>query len=209
MKFKIMRLAVGSYQTNCYIIFDEDKKAIIVDPGAQAKDILNAVESEGLKVEKILLTHAHEDHIGALVEIKNALNVPVYMGEHEVSLLEEGLKNLNMLMNEKNEKFKVDHLVKDAEIIKFNDLEIKVIFTPGHTRGGVCYLIDNILFSGDTLFMGSIGRTDFPGGDYETIMDSLMNLMKLPNETIVLPGHGPETKVAFEKVNNPFIQTRL
>ena len=209
MKFKIMRLAVGSYQTNCYIIFDEDKKAIIVDPGAQAKDILNAVESEGLKVEKILLTHAHEDHIGALVEVKNALNVPVYMGEHEVSLLEEGLKNLNMLMNEKNEKFKVDHLVKDAEIIKFNDLEIKVIFTPGHTRGGVCYLIDNILFSGDTLFMGSIGRTDFPGGDYETIMDSLMNLMKLPNETIVLPGHGPETKVAFEKVNNPFIQTRL
>lgn len=209
MKFKIMRLAVGSYQTNCYIIFDEDKKAIIVDPGAQAKDILNAVESEGLEVEKILLTHAHEDHIGALVEIKNALNVPVYMGEHEVSLLEEGLKNLNMLMNEKNEKFKVDHLVKDAEIIKFNDLEIKVIFTPGHTRGGVCYLIDNILFSGDTLFMGSIGRTDFPGGDYETIMDSLMNLMKLPNETIVLPGHGPETKVAFEKVNNPFIQTRL
>lgn len=209
MKFKIMRLAVGSYQTNCYIIFDEDKKAIIVDPGAQAKDILNAVESEGLKVEKILLTHAHEDHIGALVEIKNALNVPVYMGEHEVSLLEEGLKNLNMLMNEKNEKFKVDYLVKDTEIIKFNDLEIKVIFTPGHTRGGVCYLIDNILFSGDTLFMGSIGRTDFPGGDYETIMDSLMNLMKLPNETIVLPGHGPETKVAFEKVNNPFIQTRL
>lgn len=209
MSFKIMRLAVGSYQTNCYIIFDEEKRAIIVDPGDQAKDILKVVEDEGLKVEKILLTHAHHDHIGALVEVKEALKVPVYMGEEEVSLLEEGLSNKNMLFNDKNEKFKVDYLVKDKDIIKFNDIDIKVIFTPGHTRGGVCYLIDNVLLSGDTLFMGSIGRTDFPGGDYNTIMESLNKLVKLPNDTIVLPGHGPETKIALEKVNNPFLQTRL
>lgn len=207
MDFKILRMPLGSYQTNCYIIFNKENEAIIIDPGAQADDILKAVEERNLKVTKILLTHAHPDHFGALEEVRNALNVPAYIHHIDEEMLEKRSGELSSMLGIKSEPLTADKLLNDGDVIKFGDKDIKVIFTPGHTPGGVCYLIDNILFSGDTLFQGSIGRTDLPGGDYDVILNSLKNLIKLPDDTIVLPGHGPESQISFEKLNNPFIRT--
>lgn len=207
MDFRIMRMPLGSYQTNCYIVFDNEKKAIIIDPGSQANEIIKAVKDHELEVIKILLTHAHPDHFGALKEVRDEFKVPAYIHEIDEEMLENRSVELGSMLGMKSESLKADIFVKDGDEIDFGNKKIKVIFTPGHTPGGVCYLLDNILFSGDTLFMGSIGRTDLPGGDYDTIVESLKKLTNLPEDTIVLPGHGPESNIAYEKVNNPFIRS--
>ena len=212
MDFKIICTPVGSYQANCYFLYNDKNEAIIIDPGAEAKNIVDFVKERGFRVSKILLTHAHPDHFGAMREVRKALNVPAYISEKDEVLMEDrcqtvmnSLLDLGVTMND----VKADVLFKDGDEIPFGDKKIKVILTPGHTPGGACFMIDNVLFTGDTLFRGSIGRTDLPGGDYSKIMDSLKKLMTLPDSTIVLPGHGGETTIGLEKQINPFVQQIL
>ena len=205
MDFKIMRIPVGSYQANCYIVFNKDKEAVVIDPGAHANLIIENINKNNLKVSKILLTHAHPDHFGALKEVRDYYKVPCYISENDEKMLEDRSGNLGSMLGLKSEPLRADILFKDGDLIEFGNKKIKVIMTPGHTPGGACFLLDNVLFTGDTLFYSSIGRTDLPGGDYDTIISSLMKLMKLPGDIIVLPGHGPETKIDFERENNPFI----
>lgn len=206
LDFKIIATPVGSYQANCYVIYNKEKEAIIIDPGAEGENIIDMINERGFKVSKILLTHAHPDHFGAMRKVRDAFDVPVYLSEDDEELLETRSKDICKQLGIELESLKADILFKDEDEISFGDKNIKVILTPGHTPGGACFLLDNVLFSGDTLFKGSIGRTDLPGGDTDTIFKSLKKLMELPNDTIVLPGHGPQTNIQFEKMVNPFVR---
>lgn len=205
MDLKIIRLPLGSYQTNCYIIFDKNNNAVIIDPGSEASVILDELKERNLKAEYILLTHAHPDHFGAVNEINKELNVDIYISEDDKLLLETRSKDLSRTLGIDTEEVIANKYLRNNDSIKFGDHAFKVISTPGHTEGSICLLLDNILFSGDTLFFRSIGRTDLLGGNYEDIIASLNKLMDLDDDIIVLPGHGQETTIGFEKQNNPFI----
>lgn len=198
MNYKIIRLVLGAYQTNCYIVFDEDNNAVIIDPGDEANKIIETIDKKGFKPEKIIITHAHPDHFGAAKEVEKKYGVKIYTGEIEDKILEKRSSEIGNKLN-------ADILLRQGDEVEFSGNAFKIIETPGHTPGGICLLLNNVLFSGDTLFRSSIGRTDFEGGDYDQIIDSLLKLMKLPEDTLVLPGHGPETTIGFEKENNPFI----
>ena len=203
-KFKILRLTLGSYATNCYILFSNEE-AIIIDPAAEAEKIIKAIEDNNLKPTKILLTHAHPDHFGALDEVRNHFGIEAYISKNDEEMLERRSKELNRMLGI-NSYLKAEHYYSEGDIINFSGGDIRVLETPGHTPGGVCLLIDDILISGDTLFYGSIGRTDLPGGDYDTLMSSLKKLTNLNDNILVLPGHGQETQIGFEKIYNPFLQ---
>lgn len=205
---KIKRIPAGIYAANCYVIYcEETKKSIVVDPGGDVDDILKVVKENELDVQYIILTHGHGDHIGGVEELRSKLKAVVLIHEGDLELLKDGSKNLSSMMATGTIEINPDKFVKDGDIIKFGKLEAKVIHTPGHTLGGICLLIGNYLISGDTLFQGSIGRTDLLGGDYETIINSIKNkLLILSEDTIVLPGHGGETSIKREKLSNPFLR---
>lgn len=201
-------LLVGG-TTNCYIVYDDDKNGFIIDPGAEAEKILAYVKDQGLTIEGILLTHGHGDHISALNKVRDGLGVKVYMHKSELeNFLSQSPEFVAMLGGELPDK-NPDVFVKDGDVIHFKAGDVKVIFTPGHTPGGVCYLYEDTLFTGDTLFQGSIGRTDFPGGDVAAIMSSLIRLSKLDEDLKVLSGHGFPTTIGAEKRMNPFMRQIL
>ncbi len=204
-KMEIKQLMVGNLGTNAYIVGNSEK-VFIVDPGGSPELIKNQVN--GRTVEYILLTHSHIDHIGALNEIKElypAAKVAIH--ESGLELLKDPSRNLSMMMGAMYVYSKeIDLILTDNMDINFLDKKIKVLHTPGHTPDGVCFLIDNNLFSGDTLFKLSIGRTDFPGGSYEQLIKNIKErIFTLPDDTNVFPGHMDETMVGFEKKNNPFL----
>lgn len=205
MDNKIIRHICGPLQENCYIIYNKENKCVIIDPGYEFEKISKNIDSKNLEPLYILLTHGHIDHIGAVSELKERYSINVYIHERDKYMLE----NLNVErahlygMNVKSTK--VDHTVKDNDKIAFGDKFIEVIETPGHTGGGICYKFGNLLFSGDTLFQGSIGRYDFPESSGLELMESLKKLKKLPPNTIVLPGHGPETTIENELKSNPYL----
>ena len=205
MDFKIIRLVLGAYQTNCYIIYNNDLNAVIIDPGAEADKIFKVIDEYNLKIDKIILTHAHPDHFGAIEEVRNKYNIKVYMCDKDRDMLENRSKELSSMLGIDSSGIKADIFLKEDDEIEFFDKKFKVIETPGHTPGGMCLLIDKVLIAGDTLFKGSIGRTDLPGGDFDVIMKSLEKLMKLDDDILVLPGHGPETTIEYERNFNPFI----
>lgn len=201
-------LLVGG-TTNCYIVYDDDKNGFIIDPGAEAEKILAYVKDQCLTIEGILLTHGHGDHISALNKVRDGLGVKVYMHKSELeNFLSQSPEFVAMLGGELPDK-NPDVFVKDGDVIHFKAGDVKVIFTPGHTPGGVCYLYGDTLFTGDTLFQGSIGRTDFPGGDVAAIMSSLIRLSKLDEDLKVLSGHGFPTTIGAEKRMNPFMRQIL
>lgn len=204
---ELMRIPAGIYAANCYIVYSENTKdGIVVDPGGDADHILETIEKNKLNINHIILTHGHGDHIGGVTELKNALNVSVMIHEEDAEMLRNGEINLSTTMAMGSVEIEPDKLLKDGDIIKFGDLEAEVIHTPGHTKGGICLKIEDILITGDTLFAGSIGRTDLSGGNYETIISSIKEkLMVLSDNIEVFPGHGGPSTIGRERVRNPFL----
>ncbi len=192
-KMIIKRIIVGPIETNCYLVGDEaTKETIIIDPGDDAGKIFSAIKENGLKPKFILLTHNHPDHTGALKKIKDNFNIEC-LDVGDGDKLELGnLKTLTLAKGEVG-----------APTLK--GVGIEVLATPGHSEESVCFIIDNLIFSGDTLFKGGIGRTDLEGGDYNEIQKSLKRLMEFPDYFKVWPGHGPETTIGEERKNNPFL----
>lgn len=201
------RIPAGIYAVNCFILTCEDtKKACVIDPGGDAEKILNYIEKNDLDLDFILLTHAHGDHIGGVPKIKEKKDVPVFVHKDDGYMLSDGNKNLSNLMSGPNVEIVADRLLTDGESIELGNLKLQIIHTPGHTRGSICIKVDDILFTGDTLFANSIGRTDLEGGSFEQIIDSInRKLLIMDDKVKVLPGHGPMTTIGIERVNNPFI----
>ena len=201
--------AVGPISANCYLYScTETKKAVIIDPGAEAKKIQRWILEKGVKVDYILLTHGHIDHIGAVDELRELLGGNVQVGIHagDAGMLTDGRKNLSSYMGQNLVQKKADILLEDGQELMIGNERLKVISTPGHSPGGSCFLCSEGLFSGDTLFAGSIGRTDFPGGSLDQLLAGVKKkLLILPEETLVFPGHGEATTIGEEKRDNPFL----
>ena len=198
-----LTIQVGGFEVNCSIL-SENGKAWIVDPGQEADRITDSLAKRGLEPAAILLTHGHFDHIGAIPGlIERFPDLPVYVHEKDIPMIGHPLNQLPP---------EYTSFAKPRNLVSLNKLEglegLEILETPGHTPGGVCYHFpkDKLLLSGDTLFAGSVGRTDLPGGDMATLMDSLQKLTALPDDTLVIPGHGMHTRIALEKSGNPFLQ---
>lgn len=202
---KVEVVVNGELQENCYIIMDEESKEImIIDPGSEGKRIEERVKMLNGTPKCILLTHGHNDHAGEVEYIADAFNIPYYMNEKDESYLnsDESLGFSPLFANIR----KPDKYLTDGELISFGKNNIKVLETPGHTEGGVCFLIDKYLFCGDTLFKGSVGRTDFPGGNPKKLIKSIQDkIVPLSNDIIVYSGHGPSSNIGFERMANPYL----
>lgn len=205
---RMCKLVVGSLATNCYIVSNENtKEAIIIDPGAQPERIMNKIKEEQFLVKAILLTHGHIDHIQAVNALKEEYGVDIYIGEQEADLVKDTQKNLSMMFGTPYVT-KPDCLVKEGDILSIAGFTIKVLFTPGHTKGGVCYYFEpeEALFSGDTIFQASVGRSDFPTGSARTLSDSIKEkIFTLPDDVQIFPGHGDSTVVSYERHYNMFV----
>ena len=206
MEYKIMKLVVGQLQENCFILFDENKDAFVVDPGGSSENIIEAIEKNSLNIKYILLTHGHFDHVGAVAALVKKYKAPVYLSKEDRAFIESPKEVRASAFGMQIEAAEVDVFVKEEDEIPFSEGTIKVIETPGHTLGSVCYLFENYLFAGDTLFNGSIGRTDFPKSDHSLMVESLKKLKKLDDEIYVLSGHGPESQISYEKMANPYLR---
>ena len=203
-------MVLGMVQTNTWFVINEKtKELILIDPADDAGRIIRKIEADGLKLQGILLTHGHFDHIGAVDDLRAYFKgVQCYAGEKEEEVLENGSYNLSASWAVAL-SIRADRLLRDKETLTLAGFEIKVIETPGHTKGGVCYYLseEGVLFSGDTLFRTSVGRTDFPTGSMSAIVCSIKGkILVLPDDTKVFPGHGESTSVAYEKKYNPFLQ---
>jgi glyoxylase-like metal-dependent hydrolase (beta-lactamase superfamily II) len=203
-------LELGPFASNCYIVGSEaTKEGMIIDPCAEAETIMDNVRQLGLAIKLIVATHAHIDHIMALRQVKEDTGAPFAMHEAESSggIMQGMARIFGVLLTRSLEPLpKPDRLLDDGDIIEIGDLSFSVLHTPGHSPGGISLYGHGVVFCGDTLFNFGIGRTDFPGCSYRKLMDSIHNkLMTLPDETIVLPGHGPKTTIATERRLNPFL----
>jgi glyoxylase-like metal-dependent hydrolase (beta-lactamase superfamily II) len=197
-----------AYQTNTWLVWDDDTPdAILVDPSAPSAEVLKTIIDRGLKVRTIVITHGHGDHIGGIPYFKNKLDSQVAIHQADAEMLVNNKKNLSEYMGSPLEPAPADIILQDGDVFMMGQHQIRVRHTPGHTPGGICLLIDKFLISGDTLFEQSIGRTDFPGGSHEQIINSIKRkLFILPDDIVVFPGHGPRTSIGMEKLNNPFVR---
>ena len=203
-------IEVGPFASNCFIIGSEStKRGMIIDPGAEDKTILKAVDELGLSISLIVITHAHVDHIGAVKAVKDATGAELAIHEDEGDGALRAFSQMvaSMMTGSFASLPKPDRLLKDGDVIDIDDLHFTVLHTPGHSAGGISLAGHGVVFSGDTLFNFSIGRTDFPGGSHDQLIKSIQDkLMTLPDETVVYPGHGPQTTVANERRMNPFLR---
>lgn len=197
--------AVGPLQDNCIILSDEEsKEAMVVDPGDEPDRITDYIRDAGLKVKYILCTHGHFDHIGAVGDLKKETGAAVVLHADEVGVYQAQEKVAAMWGFDLEPQPQPDLLVKEGDILTLGDAAFHVLHTPGHSPGGICLYGEGIVVTGDTLFAGSIGRTDLPGGDYSKLRESFVRLMTLPDNTVVLPGHGLETTIGRERKENMF-----
>ena len=199
-------LEVGPFAANCYLVgCPRSKEAVIIDPGAEGRRIIKRVQELGLKIKYIINTHGHIDHIGANAEVREAFGALLLVHAKDAPLLSSPQAGMALFMN-KGRQAPPDSTIKDGDILEVGTLRIKVLETPGHTPGGISLDINGVLFTGDTLFAGSIGRTDFPGGSYSQLIESIMRkLLVYPDDTQVFPGHGPSTSIGDERLYNPFL----
>src|SRR5437588_1779242 len=202
-------IAVGPLQCNCSIAGDEQtREAMVIDPGDQIEDVLAIVERHALKVKQIVVTHAHIDHVGGAMKLKAATGAPILLNMKDEMLLKMLAVQATWIGVPNPGKVLVDANVHDADVIHAGSLAATAMHTPGHTEGSICLYFagEHKLIAGDTLFAGSIGRTDLPGGSFRKIMRSLHDrVLALPDETIVVPGHGPLTTIGEERQSNPFL----
>lgn len=200
---------VGPLDVNCYIIWDSKKRGVVIDAGGDADRLKSLIDEESLDIRYLLNTHGHFDHIGGITELKDHLGVPFGIHREDHFQLKEAVEHGRFHGLEVASTPVADMALEDGMAVEVSDeLVIDVIHTPGHTKGGVCfYLKDSgILITGDTLFAGSVGRTDLPGGDYNELMDSLKDkLMSLPGDVSIYPGHGPASTIDMELKTNPFM----
>lgn len=201
-------LKVGPIETNCYIACDTvSNRAVIIDPGADSARIISAFSETGCTADYVILTHGHADHMSAVREVLQSTQAKLAVFADELPLLKDPEKNLyNMITKGQFEPLEPEILLHDGDTLTLGSIQIKVLHTPGHTAGSCCLLTQDTLFSGDTLFKESSGRTDLPTGSGEDIKKSLERIFKLEGDLKVLPGHGDFTTLDFERKNNPYAE---
>ncbi len=202
---------VGMLDTNCYLVGSvEEGEAVIIDPGfntdIEGQNLMKAADQNDLQIKYIVNTHGHPDHTSGNGFIKKATGASILVHEHDAPMLSEGGRNLAVLFGFSIAPSSPDRLLHDGDIIEVGSVRLKVIYTPGHSKGSISLLSNGVVFTGDALFAGSIGRYDLPGGSYKELMDSIKNkLAVLPDQTKVYPGHGPASTIGEEKMTNPFL----
>jgi len=203
-------IPVGPLQCNCSVIGDEaSHEAIVIDPGDDVEQVLRLVRKHNLQVKQIVITHAHIDHVGGAMKLRTATGAPILLNQNDYALLKMLDVQAAWIGMPTPGKVEIDHSLGQADTVKAGSLAAQVLATPGHTEGSIClyFPLEKKLIAGDTLFAGSIGRTDLPGGSYQKILHSLHDrVLALPDETVVVPGHGPLTTIGEERESNPFLQ---
>ena len=204
----IETITTGICATNCYIFGDDSsKEVVIIDPADEADKIISIIEKNNYIVKYIIITHGHFDHILALKHIKQKYNVPVAIHKNDAEYLSNNSLNLSSnIPNIKLESIDADIILNDGDTLALGKYNVEVIHTPGHTHGGICIKADGVLFSGDTLFYNSIGRTDFPTGSFDKLEESIKKLYTLDDKIKVYPGHGGSTTIGYEKQSNPYVR---
>ena len=206
----VQMITVGAFQENCYIVGDEATgTGALIDPGDEAARISIAVEQTNLEISQIIVTHAHIDHVGAIAQLADEYACPVLMHEEAETMLQTVPQQAVMMGMRFGKVPTVDRNITDFEVVEVGPLRLHALYTPGHAPGHLSFLVEgeDLVFSGDALFAGSVGRTDLPGGSMETLIRSIEErLLPLPDETRVLSGHGPETTIGRERMSNPFLQ---
>jgi len=202
----LQQLVVGELATNCYLVgCPQTRRGMVIDPGGDGRNIVLQIRALQLKVEKIVLTHGHIDHWAAAAEVAEATGASVVMHAADAFMLTNPAVSLASYING-GASLRANDLLRDGDTVTAGTLKLRVLHTPGHTPGGICLYTPGIVFTGDTLFEGSIGRTDLPGGDLRRLITSIKEkLLVLPDETEVYPGHGPLTTIAGERRHNPYL----
>ncbi len=210
-EIEVRGLIVGAFQENCWVIGNRrTSEAICIDPGEQADDILHMASEMGVTIKMIANSHAHLDHVLGVRGVQSADNASFLLHEADLDVLQGAAESAARFGMQVEQPPDPDHYIEDEQQVEVDGVALHVIHTPGHTRGSVCFYGHGVLFSGDTLFRNSIGRTDLPGGDFAQEMSSIVDkLLMLPDETIVLPGHMDQTTLGAERVQNPFILQTL
>lgn len=199
---EIKTFIAGPIQTNMYLVYDKNKEGFVIDPGFPGRELPDFIKENKIKVRYILITHGHFDHVCFAKKLREETGARIAMAKKEIKMMEESSQWTDKSMGYQLEKFEPDQIIKDGEVIKIGEMEIKVIATPGHSPEGLSFYLEKegIVFTGDTLFAGNVGRTDLPGSDPNIIWESInKKLLILPGETRVLPGHGPETNIQAEQ----------
>ena len=204
----IQTFVVGPLQSNSYLVVDErSRQAAVIDPGMESESVLEVVRHEGLRVESLIITHGHFDHVFSSAAFKAETGAQVIMHPDDVPLLLEMPETARFFGFKAPPPPQPDRLVREGDVIKVGDLALRVLETPGHTPGGISLCLDNAVFVGDTLFAGSVGRTDLRGGSLDALLRSIRTrLLTLPDWTVVYPGHGAATSIGAERRDNPFLQ---
>lgn len=207
MSVNIITKVVGAFGTNCYLVYDDHNVGIIIDPGDDAQELERTIKAYGLDIKAILLTHGHCDHLIGAAQLEKDLHIPLYVHSQDVKAVNRCQSDALELGLTCHETPKIDGTLEDGQIFKAGDLEFKVLHTPGHTLGGQVLVCGQHAFCGDTIFHGSVGRTDFHDGDHAVLINSIKNkVYALPDSTILYPGHGSQTSVGYEKKHNPFVR---